>query len=190
MPRLKNIRHEKFCQEYIKTGRATEAYRLAYDPDGTRLRPGVANVLCYDLLHGRRRNRMNYSAIPRRIEEIRVSLQKKADITLEKILTDYQYAIDGAKQDNKYDTIVSAATAQAKLVGLLKDRIVNEPSEIESMENISDILERVGQEAGAETALALAKAFGIEAPMPAESTKSDPQAALPDMGEPPTGAVN
>lgn len=119
-----------------------------------------------------------------------MSLQKKADITLEKILTDYQYALDLGKSQDKPEAIISAATSQAKLVGLLKDRIVNEPSEIESMENISDILERVGQEAGAETALALAKAFGIEAPIPAESTQSDPQAALPDMGEPPTGAVN
>ena len=190
MPRLKNIRHEKACWEYIKTGNKTKAYQAAYDPDGTRLRPGVAKTMGHYLFSGKSRRRQDYAAIHQRIEEIRTAMQKKSDITLEKVLTDYQYAIDQAKNDGKLDTIVSAATAQAKLVGLLKDRIVNEPNEIESMENISDILERVGQEAGAETALALAKAFGIEAPLPSQTELETPSDSPKDIGEPPTSAVN
>jgi hypothetical protein len=182
MPRLKNIRHERFCYEFIKTGNRRQAYEAVYDPDGTRLRPNVAKTMGWQLLN-------LYPEVPKRIEEIRVAMQKKSDITIEKILSDYQYALDIAKNDGKPDSIVNAATAQAKLVGLLKDRIVNEPSEIEQMENISDILERVGQEAGADVALALAKAFGIEAPMP--ETKSETISDSPtDIGEPPTSAVN
>lgn len=148
---LKNPRHEKFAREYVKTGIGAEAYRRAYP----RAHPISTARVCASQL-------LTKPNIASRTSELRQALAKRADITEDKILTDYQAALDLAKTQEKPDSIVSAATAQAKLVGLLKDRIVNEPNEIEQMENISDILERVAQEAGPETALALAKAFGLD----------------------------
>jgi hypothetical protein len=88
-------------------------------------------------------------------------MAKRADITEDKILTDYEDALQLAKVQAKPNVIIKAATAQAKLVGLLKRRMdtknVNNP---EDMEIIDDILQQVTDEAGADAAAALAKALG------------------------------
>jgi len=90
-------------------------------------------------------------------------MAKRADITEDKILTDYQAALDLAKTQRKPDSIVNAATAQAKLVGLLKDRIeTKNVDNFENMDSISDILQAVSDQAGPEAALALAKALGVD----------------------------
>jgi hypothetical protein len=157
MPILKNPRHEKFAREYVKIGIGAEAYRRAYP----RAHPiSTARVSASQLL--------TKPNIASRTTELRQAIAKRADITEDKILTDYQAALDLAKTQEKPDSIVNAATAQAKLVGLYKDRIVNEPNEIDQMENVSDILEHVAKEAGPEIASALAKAFGLD-----ESSKHD-----------------
>ena len=58
--------------------------------------------------------------------------------------------------------MVAAATSQAKLVGLLRDRVeAGNVGDFDKMDNISDILERVAEEAGPEAALALSKAFWL-----------------------------
>jgi hypothetical protein len=90
-------------------------------------------------------------------------MAKRADITEDKILTDYQIALEIAKEQAKPDSIVNAATAQAKLVGLLRDRIESgNVGEFDALDNVSDILEKVAQQAGPEAALALSKAFGLD----------------------------
>ena len=90
-------------------------------------------------------------------------MAKRADITEDKILTDYQEALALAKEQQKPDSMVNAATAQAKLVGLLKDRIeTKNVNDFENMESISDILEAVTAMIGPEAALALSKAFGLD----------------------------
>ena len=88
-------------------------------------------------------------------------MAKRADITEDKILTDYQVALELAKQQAKPDSIVNAATAQAKLVGLLRERV--ETGDFDKMDNVSDILEAVAKEAGPEVASPLSNAFGISA---------------------------
>ena len=59
--------------------------------------------------------------------------------------------------------MMNAATAQAKLVGLLKDRIeTRNVDDFDSMDSISEILQAVEKQAGSEVALALSKAFGLD----------------------------
>jgi hypothetical protein len=76
---------------------------------------------------------------------------------------------------------------KAKLVGLLVHRReTGNASGFEQMTDISQILEKVRQEAGLEAAEALAKAFGLD---------NNPNEAQPngddlDTLEPPTGSVN
>jgi hypothetical protein len=90
-------------------------------------------------------------------------MAKRADITEDKILTDYEEALKLAKAQAKPDSIVNAATAQAKLVGLLKDRIeTKNADDFENMDSISDILQAVADQAGPEAAAALSKAFGLD----------------------------
>jgi len=148
---LKNPRHEKFAREYVKTGIGAEAYRRVYP----RAHPiSTARVCASQLL-----TRPN---IAKRTGELRRAMAKRADITEDKILTDYQEALALAKKQEKPDSMVNAATAQAKLVGLLKDRIeTKNVDDFENMESTSEILQAVSDRAGPEAALALSNAFGV-----------------------------
>jgi hypothetical protein len=70
--------------------------------------------------------------------------------------------LDLAKQQERPREIVGAATAQAKLVGLLVDhKEVEQPRDFDRMTDITGILEAVRRDAGEEAAEALAKAFTI-----------------------------
>jgi len=57
-----------------------------------------------------------------------------------------------------------AAFLRAVAQTLPKEIDVNAGSEFDGMENVSDILQKVAEEAGPEAALVLAKAFGLEYP--------------------------
>jgi hypothetical protein len=59
--------------------------------------------------------------------------------------------------------MLNASEKKAKLVGLLVDRReIGNAGDFEQMTDISQILEKVREDAGAEAADALAKAFGID----------------------------
>ncbi len=123
MPILKNPRHEKFAREYVKTGVGAEAYRRVYP----RAHPMSTARVCASQL-------LTKPNIASRTVELRQAMAKRADITEDKILTDYQWAINQAKQDAKPDSVTAAATAQAKLVGLLRDRTeVGKPGDFEQL---------------------------------------------------------
>ncbi len=152
MPLLKNPRHERFCREFVKTGVGAEAYRRAYP----RVNPRETAK--------RNASRLRtYAHVNQRISELRQSLAKRGDITEDKILTDYQFAIDQAKAQDKLDLIINAATAQARLVGLLRDRTeVGKPGDFDQLESVDEVLEEVAERAGPETASALAKAMRLD----------------------------
>ena len=102
-------------------------------------------------------------------------INRKSDITLEKILNDYQSALEMAADSNKPGDMISAAREQARLVGLLVERReVGGVGEFEAMENVEEVLEAVAKEAGNEAAMALAKAFGIIAQGQKETIKNAP----------------
>jgi hypothetical protein len=79
------------------------------------------------------------------------------------VLTDYEEALRLAKAQAKPKAIINMATAQAKLVGLLRDRIeTKNVNDFESMESIDEILQKVADEVGMEPAAALSKALGLD----------------------------
>ncbi len=150
MPALKNIRHERFARLYIETGCMAEAYRRVY-PNAKPLVTARRNG--WHLINRKPK-------VMRRVNELRAAMLKKSDITFEKILTDYQDAM--TRGDAKPSDIIAGATAQAKLVGLLRDRVeAGNVGDFDGAENISDVLQLVADKAGPEAALALAKAFGV-----------------------------
>jgi hypothetical protein len=151
MPELKNLRHEMFAREYVATGVGAEAYRRAYP----KAHPvSTARVCASQLL-------TNPNIVARTVE-LRHALAKRADITEDKILTDYQEALDIAKQQKRPNDVVNAATAQAKLVGLLKDRAKDQEfSNFDNARDAEEIVAKVREQAGADAAELLAKAFGI-----------------------------
>jgi hypothetical protein len=152
MPVLKNPRHEKFAREYVKTGIGAEAYRRVYP----RAHPISTARVCASQL-------LTKPNIVSRTVELRQAMAKRADITEDKILTDYEGALILAKVQRKPNSIIKAAMAQAKLVGLLKDQIeTKNVNEFENMKSVNDILQAVADQAGPEAAAALSKAFGLD----------------------------
>lgn len=148
---LKNIRHERFVREYIKTGVASEAYRRVYP----RVAPLNSTWASASRL-------LRQDKVQRRIKAIQGEAMKRSDITIEKILKDYQTALDLAHAARKPTEIVMAAKEQARLVGLLVERKeLGGVGDFENMTDPADVLDKVRLELGEEAAAALGKAFGV-----------------------------
>ncbi len=180
---LRIKRQELFVREYMKSGTAAEAYRRVY-PDAKG----------FNCVSAGAHNLMKKPHVKARIKEMRMDIKRKADITFEKILSDYQYAMDLAKAKEDSPSIISAAREQAKLVGLLIDRKeVGSAGDFENMENISDILQAVADQAGPEAALALSQAFQLVGPTMVIETKKAPDPVESEAlleAESPSDAVN
>ena len=176
MPALKNIRHEKFIREYLKCDfNGAEAYRRVYP----QRRPLEARFSASRLLTS--------GNVKRRLAEVQMALIKKADITVDRFLNEYEEARILATQQAKPEAMLSASEKKAKLVGLLVDRReVGNAGEFEQLTDIGEILEKVRQEAGLEAAQALAKAFGLDV----NPNEAPPNGDDLDTLEPPTGSMN
>jgi|SRR5882672_2897479 len=171
------LRQELFVREYIKTGNQAEAWRRVY---GVTHLPSswAAASHCLSKPHVRKLH-----------NELRERVMKKSDISIDKVLSDYQYAIDLAKGQQKASEMIAGATAQAKLVGLLRDRVeTGAVGEFGDTNSISDILELVAKEAGPEAAMTLAAMFGLKVPI-STATKNMQEAVL-FIADPPSDAVN
>jgi phage terminase small subunit len=69
-------KQEAFAKAYVETGNASEAYRRAYDAED--MKPDVINVKACELLkHGK---------VSVRVEELQLALQKRHDITMDKVV--------------------------------------------------------------------------------------------------------
>lgn len=204
MAPLENFRHEKFVRSYVKRliegskgkpegwhgrgyGLIWRAYQDAY--------PHVTKHTCL-LTASARLHRKPH--IQERIREVTKRMLTRMDITEERILGQYQDAYDLAKDQGKTADMISASTAQAKLVGLLRDRIeAGAPGDFDKLENVSDVLAAVEKQAGPEAALMLAQVLGLS---PRDETSPEPsnegsEAPEPDTSEleelePPSEAVN
>lgn len=157
----------------MKTGVAAEAWRRVYKPKSFL---GAQVSACRTL---------KKPHVAKRYNELLERQMKKSDITVDKVLADYQHALDLAKAQNKAADIVNAAQAQAKLVGLLRDKVeVGGVGDFQDVNSVADILEIVGKEIGEEAATILAAAFGLELKVePANDTKLL-------IADPPSDAVN
>ena len=145
------MRHEKFLRNYLSCDfNAAEAYRRVYP----RHKPKIAKVSASRLLSS-----VN---LQRRLREIQEAIIKRSDITVDRILTEYEDARQLAIAQEKPEAMLNASEKKAKLVGLLVDRReVGNAGEFEHMTDVNQILAKVRADAGAETAEALAKAFRI-----------------------------
>lgn len=170
------IRQELFLRELMKTGVAAEAWRRVYKPKSFY---GAQVSACRTLKKPHVRRRYN---------ELLERQMKKSDITVDKVLADYQHALDLAKSQGKAADIVNAAQAQAKLVGLLRDKVeVGGVGDFQDINSVADILEIVGKEIGEEAAMVLAAAFNIPLEQEPEDRQSEKKLLIAD---PPSDAVN
>jgi hypothetical protein len=170
------FRQELFLREYMKTHVGAESWQRVYKTNRQ-----TARIMSCRTLHK--------PHVAKRLNELRAQVMQKKDITVEKVLDDYQLALNMAKAQGKASEIVAAATAQAKLVGLLRERVeTGQVGDFGDMNSISDVLEMVGREAGPEAAMVLASMFGVKLPE-SEVTKEAQEAAL-FISDPASDAVN
>jgi hypothetical protein len=114
---------------------------------------------------------------------------KKSDISIDKVLTDCQVAFDMAKGQGKSGDMIAATMAQAKLVGLLRDRVeTGGVGDFGDTNSIADVLEMVSKEAGPEAAMTLAAMFGLK--MPVSNATKNMQEAVLFIADPASDAVN
>ncbi len=155
-------RQELFLLETMKTANATEAWQRIY---GTKRRSSAQALASRTLAKPH---------VRKRLIQLQERQMKKSEITVEKILSDYQYALELAKGQGKASDITAAATAQAKLVGLLRERVeTGMVGDFGDDDSMSEILEKVAKEAGPEAAMKLASIFGLDTPKSQEIEESE-----------------
>ena len=180
---MKNLRNEMFVRAYVRlhlegipAGHIMKAYKEAY-PHAERI----------ESIYAASSRLFNKPHIQKRIQEVNKRMITRADITEDRLLGKYEETYDLAKEQGKTADMVSATTAQAKLVGLLRDRLeAGAPGDFDNMENVSDVLAAVEKQAGPKAALALANALGVKE----EEAVPEPDTAELEQLESPSGSVN
>ncbi len=116
MPRL-TPKQENFCQAYIETGNASEAYRQSYDAE--RMKPETVNRTAKALFDNPK--------ITARITELQADHRERHNITVDSLTVELEEARQLAMQDGKgASAAVSAVMGKAKLHGLLIDKSQNQ----------------------------------------------------------------
>lgn len=176
MAALARLRHEKFCRQYVICGNMAEAYRKVY-PHVKPITTAKANG--WRLIRTRR-------DIQDRLDELLRPFMKRSDITIESVLSDYEEAKQMARDQGKSGELREAATAQAKLVGHLKDRVETTNINFEGMDDKSEIIDAVAQKDPV-MAQKLMELFDL---MPVTETNPEPSVKELEAIEPVSKAVN
>lgn len=105
------LKQEAFCQRYIETGNASEAYRLAYNASG--MKPASINRKAKELTDN--------GKIAARVAELKSGLAKAHQVTVASLLAELEEARVVARRQKTASSMVQATMGKAKLVGLDKD---------------------------------------------------------------------
>ena len=122
-------KQEKFCQVYIETGNASEAYRQAYNTE--KMKPESVNSKGYQLLQ--------QVKITARLDELRAEHKKRHEITVDTLVAELEEARKLAFETDKAAAAVSATMGKAKLLGLVIEKqetnVVQPPKIIVELSN-------------------------------------------------------
>lgn len=102
------IKQETFCQKYIETGNASEAYRQAYDAEN--MKPETVAKRASELLVK--------GDIAGRLAELRQAVQVAHNVTVGSLIAELEEARQVAKGREQGAAMVSATLGKAKLAGL------------------------------------------------------------------------
>ena len=83
------IKQENFCNKYIETGSASEAYRFAYNSEN--MKPETVNRKAAELI--------NNGKITARVDEIQKELKTKSDISKERVLEELKAILESDIRD-------------------------------------------------------------------------------------------
>lgn len=122
-------KQEKFCQVYIETGNASEAYRQAYN--ASRTKPEVVAVKASQMLAN--------GKVAVRIDALRALHQKRHEITVDDLVAELEEARKLAFETDKAAAAVQATMGKAKLLGLVVEKqetnVVQPPKIIVELSN-------------------------------------------------------
>ncbi|HEK0789575.1 TPA: terminase small subunit [Proteus mirabilis] len=127
------VKQEKFCQAYVETGNASEAYRMAYATD--KMKATSINSKAYELL--------NNGEITVRVAQLQQEHRTKHDITVSDLLKELEEARQKAlsAETPQASAAVAATMGKARLTGL--DKVVIDLTADVKVENrsIKDIFD-------------------------------------------------
>lgn len=108
------VKQEKFCQAYVETGNASEAYRSAYSAD--KMKAATVNSKAYELL--------NNGEITVRVAELQQEHRTKHNITVSDLLRELEEARKAAltAETPQASAAVAATMGKARITGL--DKVV------------------------------------------------------------------
>ncbi|WP_337137035.1 terminase small subunit [Morganella morganii] len=127
------VKQEKFCQAYVETGNASEAYRSAYSAD--KMKAATVNSKAYELL--------NNGEITVRVAELQQEHRTKHNITVSDLLRELEEARKAAltAETPQASAAVAATMGKARITGL--DKVVIDLTADVKVENrsIKDIFD-------------------------------------------------
>jgi hypothetical protein len=114
MPVLRNVRHERFCREYLK-GAAIglsqgEVYATVFGTSGHAAAASASRLLQRD-------------DVKARLSELSRPAARRAKTTIDSLIDQFDQVFDGAMSDRQFGAAGSAATIKAKLTGFLRDKL-------------------------------------------------------------------
>ena len=105
-------KQERFCQAYIETGNASEAYRQAYDAEN--MKAETVHVKASELhVNGK---------IAVRLEQLQAEHRERHDVTVDTLTEELEAARTLAVKNKQAGAAVQAVMGKAKLHGLLVDK--------------------------------------------------------------------
>ena len=107
------IKQETFCQLYVETGNASEAYRGAYNAQ--RMKNETVWRSASEL--------MDNPKVSARIEQLKEEHRKRHQVTVDSLMFELQEAFDLAKDLVQPNVMIQATMSKAKLAGLDKQVI-------------------------------------------------------------------
>ncbi|MGL9720494.1 terminase small subunit [Symbiopectobacterium sp.] len=109
------LKQEAFCQAYIETGNASEAYRKAY----------VADKMKTESINRKAKELLDNGKIAARLVELRGEIKQRHDVTVDSLLVELEEARQAALQAEtpQSSAAVTATMGKAKLTGLDKQII-------------------------------------------------------------------
>lgn len=138
-------KQEAFCQAYIETGNASEAYRRAY-PKALNWAPSsvwakASNLLATDKVRAR-------------VGELQSAAAANHEVTVESIARELDAAAKDAREFKQAGAIVAALMGKAKLYGLVinKHEQVNELTDEQRDRRIQQLLDERERARAAEAA--------------------------------------
>jgi phage terminase small subunit len=105
-------KQEKFCQEYIATGNASEAYRRSYNTE--RYTPKSINENASRLLAE--------AKVLSRVNKLRADIAARHELTVDDIIAELDEARVISKEDRNGSVMVSASMSKAKLLGMVTEK--------------------------------------------------------------------